>query len=108
MAWVYVLIASVFEISWAIGLKYSEGFTQLKATIFTIITMILSYVFLALGVKQLPIGTAYAVWTGIGAVGTVIYGMIYFNESKELLRIFFIFLIIVGIIGLKLTYKPIS
>lgn len=108
MAWVYILIASVFEICWAVGLKYSEGFTQIKATIFTVITMILSYVFLALGVKQLPIGTAYAVWTGIGAVGTVIYGMIYFNESKDLLRILFIFLIVVGIIGLKLSYKPVS
>ena len=107
MAWVYILIASVFEICWAVGLKYSEGFTQVKATIFTVITMILSYVFLALGVKQLPIGTAYAVWTGIGAVGTVIYGMIYFNESKDLLRILFIFFIVVGIIGLKLTYKPV-
>lgn len=108
MAWVYILIASVFEICWAVGLKYSEGFTQIKATIFTVITMILSYVFLALGVKQLPIGTAYAVWTGIGAVGTVIYGIIYFNESKDLLRILFIFLIVVGIIGLKLSYKPVS
>jgi quaternary ammonium compound-resistance protein SugE len=105
MSWIYVLIASVFEISWAVGLKYSEGFTQLRATIFTVITMVLSYVFLALGVKELPIGTAYAVWTGIGAVGTVIYGMIFFNESKELLRIVFIFLIVIGIIGLKLSYK---
>lgn len=105
MSWIYVLIASVFEICWAVGLKYSEGFTQLRATIFTVITMVLSYVFLALGVKELPIGTAYAVWTGIGAVGTVIYGMIFFNESKDLLRIVFIFFIVVGIIGLKLSYK---
>jgi quaternary ammonium compound-resistance protein SugE len=95
----------MFEISWAVGLKYSQGFTQLKATIFTVITMILSYVFLSLGVKNLPIGTAYAVWTGIGAVGTALYGIMYFNEPKDLLRIFFIFLIVAGIIGLRLTYK---
>ena len=105
MPWVWIFIASVFEISWAVGLKYSQGFTQLKATIFTIVTMILSYVFLSLGVKNLPIGTAYAVWTGIGAVGTAIYGIIYFNEPKDLMRVFFIFLIVVGIIGLRLTYK---
>lgn len=105
MAWVYIFIASLFEISWAVGLKYSEGFTKLNSSIFTIITMILSYVFLSLGVKTLPIGTAYAVWTGIGAVGTALYGIMFFDEAKELIRIFFILLIIIGIIGLKLTYK---
>ncbi|MFA5804815.1 MAG: multidrug efflux SMR transporter [Melioribacteraceae bacterium] len=105
MPWIWIIIASLFEISWAVGLKYSQGFTQLKATIFTIITMILSYVFLSLGVKNLPIGTAYAVWTGIGTVGTALYGIMYFDEPKDLLRIFFIFLIVVGIIGLRLTYK---
>jgi quaternary ammonium compound-resistance protein SugE len=105
MGWVYILIASVFEISWAVGLKYSDGFTHLKASIFTIITMILSYIFLALGVKQIPVGTAYAVWTGIGAVGVAVYGMLYFNESKEVLRILFILLIVAGVIGLRLTSK---
>lgn len=105
IAWIYILIASVFEISWAVGLKYSEGFTQVKASIFTVIAMILSYVFLSLGVKNLPIGTAYAVWTGIGAVGTAIYGIIYFDESRDILRLAFIFLIVIGIIGLRLTYK---
>ena len=105
MSWIYIFIASIFEICWAVGLKYSNGFTELRAGIFTVITMILSYIFLALGVKNLPIGTAYAVWTGIGAVGTAIYGMMFFNEPRELLRILFIFLIVVGIIGLKLTYK---
>ena len=105
MSWIWIIIASLFEISWAVGLKYSQCFTQLKATIFTIITMILSYVFLSLGVKNLPIGTAYAVWTGIGAVGTALYGIIYFDESKDFLRIFFIFLIVIGIIGLRFTYK---
>lgn len=103
MGWVYILIAAIFEISWAVGLKYSEGFSQLKASIFTVVTMILSYVFLAMGVKQIPVGTAYAVWTGIGAVGVAIYGMIYFNESKEVLRILFILLIVSGVIGLRMT-----
>lgn len=105
MPWIYILIASVFEISWAVGLKYSDGFRNLKASIFTVITMILSYIFLALGAKHLPIGTAYAVWTGIGAFGTAVYGIIFFNEPKELLRVFFLFVIIVGIIGLKITSK---
>lgn len=105
MAWIYIFIASIFEISWAVGLKYSNGFSNLYPSIFTIITMILSYVFLSLGAKSLPIGTAYAVWTGIGAVGAVLYGILFFNESKDFLRIFFIFLIVVGIIGLRLTYK---
>lgn len=105
MAWLYIFIASIFEISWAVGLKYTNGFTETKASIFTIVTMILSYIFLTLGVKNLPIGTAYAVWTGIGTVGTAIYGMIFFDESKDLLRIFFIFLIVIGIIGLKISYR---
>lgn len=105
MAWIYILVAAVFEISWAIGLKYSEGFTNLRASIFTVITMILSYIFLAMGVKYIPVGTAYAVWTGIGAVGVAIYGMFFFNESKEALRIIFILLIVTGVIGLRLTSK---
>lgn len=108
MSWFYIFIASLFEISWAVGLKYSNGFTELRASIFTIITMILSYVFLSLGVKNLPIGTAYAIWTGIGAVGTAIYGILFFNESKDFLRIFFIFLIVAGIIGLRLTYRSVE
>ncbi|HPN37843.1 MAG TPA: multidrug efflux SMR transporter [Melioribacteraceae bacterium] len=105
MSWVYIFIASLFEICWAVGLKYSNGFTKLYPSIFTGICMILSYLFLAMGSKNLPIGTAYAVWTGIGAAGTAIYGMIYFNESKELIRIGFIFLVVIGIIGLKVFSK---
>ena len=105
MYWIYIFIASIFEICWAVGLKYSDGFTQLKASIFTVITMILSYVFLAMGVKELPIGTAYAVWTGIGALGTALYGMYFFDEPKDVIRLLFILFIIVGIIGLKLTAK---
>jgi quaternary ammonium compound-resistance protein SugE len=106
MSWFYIFIASIFEICWAVGLKYTQGFTRLYSSIFTLITMILSYVFLSLGAKELPIGTAYAVWTGIGAAGTIIYGILFLNESKDMLRLFFMFLIIVGIVGVRLTYKP--
>lgn len=105
MPWLYIFIASIFEVSWAVGLKYSNGFSNLKASIFTVITMILSYIFLALGAKNLPIGTAYAVWTGIGAVGTAVYGIFFFNEPKEFMRIFCLFIIVAGIVGLKLTSK---
>lgn len=102
MAWLYLFIAGLFEIAWAVGLKYSDGWTKLYPSIFTVITMIASFFFLSISVKTLPIGTAYAVWTGIGTVGTVIYGLLFFNESSELIRIFFIFLIFAGIIGLKI------
>ncbi len=105
MAWIYIFIASIFEICWAVGLKYSNGFTNLYPSLFTIVTMILSYSFLSFGAKTLSIGTAYAVWTGIGAVGTAIYGILFFNEPKDFLRVFFIFLIVAGIIGLRLTYR---
>lgn len=102
MNWLILFIAGLFEIVWAIGLKYTNGFSKLWPSILTIASMIISMGLLAYSVKQLPVGTAYAVWTGIGAVGTAILGMILFNESKEFIRIFFIFLIIVGIVGLKL------
>ncbi|MBQ9245331.1 quaternary ammonium compound efflux SMR transporter SugE [bacterium] len=104
MAWIYLFIAGIIEIVWAIGLKYSNGFTVLIPSIITITGMILSYWFLALAVKTLPIGTSYAVWTGIGAVGAVILGIVLFNEQVSVLRILFILLILSGIIGLKLTY----
>jgi quaternary ammonium compound-resistance protein SugE len=103
MAWIYLAIAGVFEVVWAIGLKYTEGFTRIYPTIVTIIGMIISFYFLALAVKTLPIGTAYAVWTGIGAVGAIIVGMILFNEPKDLIRIVFLLFILTGIIGLKVT-----
>lgn len=102
MYWIVLFIAGLFEVAWAIGLKYTEGFSRFLPSVFTIICMIISMGLLAFTVKHLPVGTAYAVWTGIGAVGTAILGMILFNESKELIRIFFIFLIIVGIVGLKI------
>jgi quaternary ammonium compound-resistance protein SugE len=102
MHWVVLFIAGLFEIAWAVGLKYSDGFSKLWPSVFTVTSMIISMGLLAYSVKHLPVGTAYAVWTGIGAVGTAILGMFLFNESKEFIRIFFIFLIIVGIVGLKL------
>lgn len=105
MSWIYLFIAGLFEIGWAIGLKYTEGFTKLWPSVITIIGMILSFYFLSNAVKSIPIGTAYAIWTGIGAVGTAILGIILFSESKEIIRIFFILLIVIGIIGLKIFSK---
>jgi quaternary ammonium compound-resistance protein SugE len=105
MTWFILFVAGLFEIAWAIGLKYSEGFTKLWPSVFTIAAMITSMGLLSVSVKSLPVGTAYAVWTGIGAVGTAILGIILFNESKDLLRLFFIFLIISGIIGLRFYSK---
>ena len=102
MGWIYLFIAGLFEIGWAVGLKYTEGFTKLWPSVITIATMILSIYFLSSAVKTIPIGTGYAIWTGIGAVGTAIFGMILFGESKEIVRLFFIFLIVIGIIGLKI------
>jgi quaternary ammonium compound-resistance protein SugE len=101
MAWFVLFVAGVFEVAWAVGLKYSEGFSKLWWSVVTVICMIISMGLLAWSLKYLPVGTAYAVWTGIGAVGTAILGMILFNESREILRLFFIFLIITGIAGLR-------
>ncbi|HET6528566.1 MAG TPA: quaternary ammonium compound efflux SMR transporter SugE [Balneolaceae bacterium] len=105
MAWIYIFIAGLFEVAWAIGLKYSESFTRLYASIATVVAMAVSFYFLSKGLKTLPVGTAYAVWTGIGAVGTAIMGIILFNESKDVLRILCILLIVAGIAGLKLFSK---
>jgi quaternary ammonium compound-resistance protein SugE len=101
MNWFILFVAGLFETSWAIGMKYSNGFTKLYPSIFTIITMAISVYLLSVSLKSIPVGTAYVVWTGIGAVGTAILGIILFGESKELMRIIFIFLIIVGIVGLR-------
>jgi quaternary ammonium compound-resistance protein SugE len=103
MAWLYLFVAGIFETAWAIGLKYSAGFTRLGPIIFTILTMAISLYLLALALRTLPLGTGYAVWTGIGTVGAAILGILLFNESREITRILCILLIVVGIIGLKLT-----
>ncbi|HKJ81860.1 MAG TPA: quaternary ammonium compound efflux SMR transporter SugE [Ignavibacteriaceae bacterium] len=102
MAWLILFIAGIFETAWAIGMKYSEGFTKFWPSVFTVVCIFISMGLLAYSLKWLPVGTAYAVWTGIGAVGTAILGIILFGESKEFMRIFFMFLIIVGLVGLKI------
>ncbi len=102
MHWLYLLIAGLFEISWAVGLKFSHGFSQIVPSILTIVGMVASFYFLALALKNLPLGTAYAIWTGIGTLGTVILGIILFKEPASLPRLFCIALIISGITGLKL------
>lgn len=105
MNWLILFIAGLFEVAWAIGLKYADGFTKPLWSVFTIVSMVISMVLLAFAVKNLPVGTAYAVWTGIGAVGTAILGIILFNEPGNALRVFFILLIIIGIAGLKFVSK---
>ena len=101
MAWIQLLIAGIFEVVWATSLKYTEGFTKLLPTIITIAGMLVSFYFLSSAIKTLPMGTAYAVWTGIGAVGAVLVGILFFNESKDVLRLVFVGFILIGIIGLK-------
>lgn len=100
MNWLILFTAGLFETAWAIGMKYSNGFTKLYPSIFTVASMSISVYLLSVSIKTLPVGTAYAVWTGIGAVGTAILGIILFGESKDFVRLFFIFLIIAGIVGL--------
>jgi quaternary ammonium compound-resistance protein SugE len=101
MSWTYLIIAGLLEIIWAIGLKYTDGFTKLMPSVITIAAMIVSIVFLALALKTIPVGTGYAVWTGIGAVGTAILGIVLFAEPATAARIGCIALIVAGIIGLK-------
>ena len=101
MAWVWLTIAGMLEVVWAIGLKYTDGFTRLWPSVITASAMVASVYCLALAVRTIPIGTGYAVWTGIGAVGVAILGMILFNEPRDLLRIGSILLIVAGIAGLK-------
>ncbi len=103
MAWIYLLLAGLFEIVWAIGLKYTEGFTRLWPTVVTIAAMVVSMGLLGIAARDLPIGTAYAVWTGIGAVGAAILGIVLFAEPATALRIASIGLIVAGVIGLKLA-----
>jgi quaternary ammonium compound-resistance protein SugE len=103
MAWIYLIFAGLLEVGWAIGLKYSAGFTRLWPSVATVAAMIISIGLLALAAKQLPIGTAYAVWTGIGAVGAVILGIALFNDPATPIRLACVGLILLGIIGLKLT-----
>lgn len=103
MAWVYLVVAGLFEIGWATGLKYTEGFTRLWPSLWTALSMALSVWLLAVALKTIPVGTGYAVWTGIGAAGTALAGMVLFGESREIIRVASIAVIMAGILGLKLS-----
>lgn len=101
-----VTLAGLFEVGWAIGLKYTEGFTRLWPTLGTALSMIVSLGLLGLAMKSLPVGTAYAVWVGVGAVGTVLLGIVLFKEPASLLRLVSVSLIVAGIVGLRLATTP--
>jgi len=101
MPWLLLLLAGLFEVCWAIGLKLSDGFTHLRWTAFTAVTLAVSMFLLAQALRTLPVGTAYAVWTGVGAVGTAILGIVMFGEPRTVARLFFIAMIVVGIVGLR-------
>lgn len=103
MSWVYLFLAGLFEIGWALGLKLSEGFTKPWATGFTIVSLVISMSLLGMALRTLPLGTAYAIWTGIGAVGIAIVGMIWFGDGVSAARIACIAMIVIGIVGLKLS-----
>ena len=103
MAWVLLLVAGLLEVGWAIGLKYTEGFTRVWPSVFTIAAMVLSVVLLGIAMKSLPVGTSYAIWVGVGAVGTAILGMVLFGEPASVGRLMSLGLIVAGIVGLKLA-----
>ena len=103
MAWLYLCVAGLFEIAWATGLKYTEGFTRLWPSAWTVAAMIASFLFLAEALKTIPVGTGYAVWTGIGAVGTALVGIIWFKDPATFWRLFFLSGVIGCLIGLKLA-----
>jgi quaternary ammonium compound-resistance protein SugE len=103
MPWIYLMLAGLLEVVWAIGLKYTEGFTRLWPSVITASAMIASIMLLGMAVKSLPIGTAYAIWTGIGAVGAVILGIVLFGDSASPLRLACVGLVVLGMLGLKLT-----
>ncbi|HEV7327923.1 MAG TPA: quaternary ammonium compound efflux SMR transporter SugE [Bosea sp. (in: a-proteobacteria)] len=103
MAWTYLFFAGLFEIGWAIGLKYTHGFTRLVPTVLTVASMAVSLGLLGLALKSLPLGTAYAIWTGIGTIGTAVLGIILFGEPATALRLACVGLIVAGIVGLKLV-----
>lgn len=103
MAWIILVLAGLLEVGWAIGLKYTEGFTRAGPTVITVLFMIVSMFLLGLSIRTLPVGTAYAIWTGIGTVGTVTLGIMLFNEPATVMRLACIGLIIAGIVGLKLA-----
>ena len=103
MAWIYLFLAGVTEVAWAIGLKQTHGWTRLWPSVITAILMVVSFALLSLALRALPLGTAYAVWTGIGAVGTAIAGIVLFGEPRTAIRLGCIVLILIGIVGLKVS-----
>jgi len=103
MPWILLVLAGLFEVGWAIGLKYTEGFTRLWPSVGTVAAMAISVGLLGLAMKSLPVGTAYAIWVGVGAVGTVILGVVLFNEPVNALRVASVLLIVAGLVGLKLA-----
>ncbi len=103
MAWVILFLAGLCEVAWAVGLKYSDSFTRLWPSLATLIALAASMVLLGIALRSLPLGTAYAVWTGIGAIGALVLGIVLFGESVGIARLFFAGLIVVGILGLKAT-----
>lgn len=105
MSWLILFIAGLFEVVWAVGIKYTESWTRLWPAVITVTAMIASFYLLSLALKNIPMGTAYAVWTGIGTIGTVLYGILFFKEPTDILRIVCILLIISGIIGLRILAK---
>ncbi|TEL91612.1 quaternary ammonium compound efflux SMR transporter SugE [Pseudomonas aeruginosa] len=104
MSWIILFFAGLFEVGWVVGLKYTEGFSKPLPTVLTVLAMLVSLGLLGLAMKHLPLGTAYAVWTGVGAVGTVIAGIVLFGESMALLRLASVALIVCGLVGLKLSH----
>jgi quaternary ammonium compound-resistance protein SugE len=103
MNWAILVVAGIFEVGWAIGLKYTEGFTRLWPSVWTVLAMIISLGLLGIAMKTLPVGTAYSVWVGVGAVGTVVLGIVLLGESASLARMISLALIVAGIVGLKLS-----
>jgi|TARA_B110000967_G_C18778702_1_gene507071 quaternary ammonium compound-resistance protein SugE len=101
MVWIILLVAGVFEVGFAVGLKYTDGFTKLWPSVFTTISMIISVVLLSIALRNMPIGTGYSVWTGIGTIGSVVFGIAFFGEPANMLRLIFVVMIIGGIVGLK-------
>ena len=104
MSWIILLLAGLFEVGWAVGLKYTDGFTRPLPTLLTVTAMLISLGLLGLAMKELPLGTAYAIWTGVGAVGTVIAGIILFGEAVTLMRLASVTLIVCGLLGLNLSH----
>lgn len=104
MSWIILLFAGLFEVCWAVGLKYTDGFSRPIPTLLTVAAIIVSLALLGLAMKELPLGTAYAIWTGVGAIGTVVAGIILFGESMALIRLASVALILCGLLGLKLSH----